>query len=292
MPAQTVIKLRRGTASAWTSANPVLAAGEMGVETDTNKSKYGDGATAWNSLAYSVATSSGGAAVDWNDVLNKPSTFSPSAHTHVLVDVTDVTATAAELNVLDGITASTAELNLLDGVTASTAELNYVDGVTSAIQTQIDGKAAAVHTHIVADITDLTATATELNVLDGITATVTELNYTDGVTSSIQTQLNEKAPLAQTVDNKTASYTILAGDNGKVIRSTSTAITLTIANVLSIGQRIDFLQDGTGQITFAAGSGVTLRSVDNKLKTNKQYSGVTVICTASGIYHLIGDLAA
>jgi len=52
-----------------------------------------------------------------------------------------ITATAAELNVLDGITASTAELNVLDGITASTAELNYVDGVTSAIQTQLDAKA-------------------------------------------------------------------------------------------------------------------------------------------------------
>ena len=37
-----------------------------------------------------------------------------------------------------GITATAAELNILDGVTATTAELNYVDGVTSNIQTQID----------------------------------------------------------------------------------------------------------------------------------------------------------
>jgi hypothetical protein len=100
------------------------------------------------------------------------------------------------------------------------------------------------------------------------------------------------APLTQTIDNKTANYTTVAGDNGKVIRSTGSAITITIANVLSVGQRIDFIQDGTGQITFAAGSGVTLRSVDNKLKTNKQYSAVSILCVASGIYHLIGDVAA
>ena len=55
---------------------------------------------------------------------------------------TAVTATGAELNILDGVTATAAELNLLDGVTATTAELNYVDGVTSAIQTQLDAKAA------------------------------------------------------------------------------------------------------------------------------------------------------
>ena len=51
-----------------------------------------------------------------------------------------VTATTAELNIMDGVTATATELNLMDGVTATTAELNYVDGVTSAIQTQIDTK--------------------------------------------------------------------------------------------------------------------------------------------------------
>lgn len=46
------IKLRRGTAAQWTAANPVLAAGEPGFETDTGKHKIGDGATAWSALDY------------------------------------------------------------------------------------------------------------------------------------------------------------------------------------------------------------------------------------------------
>lgn len=45
---------------------------------------------------------------------------------------------------------------------------------------------------VVADVTDLTATAAEINVLDGITASTAELNHTDGVTSAIQTQLDGK----------------------------------------------------------------------------------------------------
>ena len=48
-----VIQLRRDTAANWTTANPTLAQGEMGVETDTSKYKIGDGSTAWTSLAYS-----------------------------------------------------------------------------------------------------------------------------------------------------------------------------------------------------------------------------------------------
>lgn len=46
------IQLRRDTAANWTAANPVLAQGEVGIETDTSKAKFGNGATAWNSLAY------------------------------------------------------------------------------------------------------------------------------------------------------------------------------------------------------------------------------------------------
>lgn len=45
-----------------------------------------------------------------------------------------VTATAAEINVLDGITADVGELNILHGVTASTAELNTLDGASRAIK--------------------------------------------------------------------------------------------------------------------------------------------------------------
>ena len=49
---KTQIKLRNDTASAWTTANPVLGKGEIGIEIDTNKLKIGDGTTAWSSLAY------------------------------------------------------------------------------------------------------------------------------------------------------------------------------------------------------------------------------------------------
>jgi len=68
-----------------------------------------------------------------------------------------LSATAAELNVLDGITATVGELNILDGVTADKDELNLLDGVT--------------------------ATTAELNILDGVTATTAELNVLDGVTA-------------------------------------------------------------------------------------------------------------
>ena len=46
------IQLLRGTAEALAEANPILLAGELGLETDTGKFKFGDGVTAWTELSY------------------------------------------------------------------------------------------------------------------------------------------------------------------------------------------------------------------------------------------------
>ena len=54
MAAETIIQIRRGNAATWTSLNPTLAAGEMGLENDTRKMKVGDGTTPWVSLSYSI----------------------------------------------------------------------------------------------------------------------------------------------------------------------------------------------------------------------------------------------
>jgi hypothetical protein len=95
-----------------------------------------------------------------------------------------MTATAAELNILDGATVTTAELNILDGVTSTAAELNILDGVTATAAeiNVLDGITATVGELNILD--GVTATAAELNVLDGITATVGELNILDGVTAT------------------------------------------------------------------------------------------------------------
>ena len=81
-----------------------------------------------------------------------------------------VTATSAEINILDGVTATATELNIMDGVTATTAELNIMDGVTS--------------------------TTAELNILDGVTSSAAELNYVD-----ITTLGTSQASKAVTVDS-------------------------------------------------------------------------------------------
>jgi hypothetical protein len=152
------IQLRNDTSANWTSNDPILAVGEMGVETDTDLFKLGDGATAWTALGY------GG-----------------------------------------------------------------VQGLAGGFNT------------------------------------------------------------AQTIDDKATSYSLVSGDAGKLITN-SAAITITVDNVLSVGEQVDFLQNNALQITFAAGSGVTLNSKGAKLLTSAQYSPASVKCVASGVYVLVGDL--
>lgn len=83
MSAGATIKLRRDTAAAWAAANPVLSAGEPGLETDTDLIKYGDGVTAWNSLDYASL----GPEVNSNIVPALDNTYSLGNATHRWRDI-------------------------------------------------------------------------------------------------------------------------------------------------------------------------------------------------------------
>jgi hypothetical protein len=128
--------------------------------------------------------------------------------------------------------------------------------------------------------------ASKQNVVSGVDDT--EIGYLNGVTSAIQTQLDAKSPITQAVSDKSANYTLQSSDVDSLVRSTGSAITVTVPDVLTNGQRIDFLQAGAGQITFT-GSGVTINSADAKTKTAKQYAAATIL-KAGGSYYLIGNL--
>lgn len=59
-PPFRTIQLQRDTAANWTSANTLLAEGELGLEMDTRKAKIGDWVTNWNSLSYAFSWVGGG----------------------------------------------------------------------------------------------------------------------------------------------------------------------------------------------------------------------------------------
>jgi hypothetical protein len=115
-----------------------------------------------------------------------------------------------------------------------------------------------------------------------------------GVSSLLTTTVSQSS-LSKTITS-TAATTISTTDTnaGSMIQTTATsAVAITITNTLTAGQFIDFVQYGSGgQITFSAGTGVTLVSSGTKLKTSAQYAVASVQCLAAGIYLLFGDLSA
>lgn len=118
---------------------------------------------------------------------------------------TVVTATAAELNILDGVTASTAELNILAGVTASTAELNYNDITTlgtsqaSKVVTADANGDVKFSNAIVETVFALSGTTPALNPTNGMIQT-----WTLSANSSPTDSLNAGESLTLMIDDGSA----------------------------------------------------------------------------------------
>lgn len=113
--------------------------GTIQFQTDNLVTKSGK-RVAFTSDIPTIPTLSGGASATSGQYV---SGVTVSGHTVTVTKASLPTVTLSSL----GVTATAAELNKLDGCTVTTTELNYVDGVTSNIQTQLNGKAASSHTH-------------------------------------------------------------------------------------------------------------------------------------------------
>ena len=124
-------------------------------------------------------------------------------------------------------------------------------------------------------------------------AQLTVLGNTSGTNTGDQ-DLSSYATKNLTLDRKTASYTLVSGDNNKLIEmNVATANNVTINNsVFTAGNQILVSQYGAGQTTITAGAGVTLRSSGGKLKTSAQYALVTIIAISSTEFYVAGDLTA
>ena len=92
------------------------------------------------------------------------------------------------------------------------------------------------------------------------------------------------------VQEKSSSYTLLAGDAGSYIYVTAAA-TITVADVLEVGETVNIISTTADAVDFAAGAGVTLYSKGDLVTLTGQYSGASVTKKASGAYFIIGDLA-
>jgi hypothetical protein len=89
------------------------------------------------------------------------------------------------------------------------------------------------------------------------------------------------------------TYTAVSADANKLVTlNNASAITVTIPNgVFTVGQQINFLQLGAGQVTFQ-GDGTSTIVSNPGVKTRAQYSIATIVCIATNTFLLTGDITA
>jgi len=92
------------------------------------------------------------------------------------------------------------------------------------------------------------------------------------------------------VSEKSANYTLVAGDAGSFIYVTAAA-TITIPDVFEIGETVNIISDTSATVDFAAGGSVVLNSKDSLVELTGEFSGASITKKATNIYYLVGDLA-
>ena len=209
-------------------ASPVT--GQVYYNTTTNK-YMGYNGTSWVDLSNQgeVYTFSNGLTKDANN--NVTLDVATSSTIGGVIVGTNIDVSSGTISVASASTSGKGVIEIATDTEASTGTDTTRAVTPKQLATKVTANAAitgATHTKITYDskglvtsgadlsasdipnltlskITDVTATASELNVLDGITATTTELNYVDGVTSSIQTQLNNKVTANASITGGTAT---------------------------------------------------------------------------------------
>lgn len=173
-------------------------------------------------------------------------------------------------------------------LTATTADIN---GGT------IDGAAVGGSTPAAGAFTTLEATSLDSTPIGGTTpaaGSFTTLAATGNTTLDGTAVVKQGLPI---INESGTSKTLALTDNGGyIVTSNGSAVTITVPPNSSVafptGSEVVVFQGGAGQVTFAAGSGVTIRSKDSNLKITAQYAAATLKKIATDEWHLLGDLEA
>jgi len=145
------------------------------------------------------------------------------------------------------------------------------------------------------DVANAGTSRTNLGLGDAATKTVgtADTNVIAVASGTVDLGGNKLEDFDASINDQTGTaYTLLAGDNGKVIKFTNgSAITLTLPSGLGLGFNCSVIQYGAGQITFTA-SGSTLYNRQSHTKTAAQYAVTGLVSCVADVFVLAGDTAS
>jgi hypothetical protein len=258
---------RRGTATQWTNANPVLSVGEIGFETDTFKFKVGDGTTAWTSLVYFVdALGVDGKITNAiaTEITNRNNAVSTAINDEVTNRNNAISTEAAILtqNLSNAIGTHEADTTNIHGIadTSALATKTYADGSVSthnSATTSVHGITNTANLVYTSDsrLSDV-RTPSDLSVTTGKIAdsAVTSAKIADGtivtgdiadgaITSAklldgtiVDGDINASAAIAQSkISGLTTALAAKAPLADPTFTGTVTAATVTISGNLTVG---------------------------------------------------------
>lgn len=269
---------------AYTSAD----VGRLVFVTDTATMYFGSGVSGnWITMA-----TGGDATALQNEVNALETTLGALVNTSGVFQVGAVTGPAFSGSEAD-VTELLQALSNYANANNTLAELDDVALVSAANKDFLmyDGAAWVDHVLVAADLTDVTSTAAELNILDGATLTVTELNYVDGVTSGIQDQLDNKqaldAGLTALAAFNTNGIIVQTADNTFAGRSlTAPAAGITITNPDGVSGSPTFaLANDLAAVEALATTGYIVRTGDGTATTRTigGQAGRIVVTNGDGV---------
>ena len=284
------IQLRRGTASQWTTANTLLAQGELGLETDTNKFKFGDGVTTWNSLAYyptgtvtSVAATGGtgisitGSPITSSGTLNITNTAPDQ--TVVLTASTGISTSGTYPNftITNSAPDQTVALTAGTGISTSGTYPNFT--ITNSAPDQTVSLTGAGTTSITGTYPNFTITSN-----DSATGTVTSVGLSGGTTGLTVTgspiTTSGTITLGGTLDVDNGGTGQTSYTDGQLLIGNTTGNTLTKAT-LTAGSGIA-ITNGGGSISIAATNSGTVTAVTGTSPVVSSGGATPAISLASG----------